>query len=96
MYVVLLYMSVCVFLLYAHSICECRSRGAIRCPVWNTSHTADFMIHIRGDAMLTIGPYGSAGTCIINYAPPQIKGTPSIPETYLSSSVAWGLNLRVG
>ena len=25
-----------------------------------------------------------------------IKGTPSIPETYLSSSVAWGLNLRVG
>ena len=54
-------------LLYAHSICECRSRGAIRC------HTADFMIHVRGDAMLTIGPYGSAGTCIINYAPPQIN-----------------------
>ena len=26
----------------------------------------------------------------------QFKGTPSIPETYLSSSVAWGLNLRVG
>ena len=25
-----------------------------------------------------------------------IKGTPSIPETYLLSSVAWGLNLRVG
>ena len=25
-----------------------------------------------------------------------IKGAPSIPETYLSSSVAWGLNLRVG
>ena len=25
-----------------------------------------------------------------------LKGTPSIPETYLSSSVAWGLNLRVG
>ena len=25
-----------------------------------------------------------------------VKGTPSIPETYLSSSVAWGLNLRVG
>ena len=24
-----------------------------------------------------------------------VKGTPSIPETYLSS-VAWGLNLRVG
>ena len=24
-----------------------------------------------------------------------IKGTPSIPETYLSSSVAWGLNLSV-
>ena len=60
-------------LLYAHSICECRSRGAIRCPVWNTSHTADFMIHVRGDATLTIGPYGSAGTCIINYAPPQIN-----------------------
>ena len=47
--------------------------GAIRCPVWNTSHTADFMIHVRGDATLTIGPYGSAGTCIINYAPPQIN-----------------------
>ena len=26
----------------------------------------------------------------------MFKGTPSIPETYLSSSVAWGLNLRVG
>ena len=26
----------------------------------------------------------------------KLKGTPSIPETYLSSSVAWGLNLRVG
>ena len=25
-----------------------------------------------------------------------LKGTPSIPETYLLSSVAWGLNLRVG
>ena len=62
-----------VFLLYAHSICDCRSRGAIRCPVWNTSHSADFMIHVRGDATLTIGPYGSAGTCIINYAPPQIN-----------------------
>ena len=44
------------YLLYAHS------RGAIRCPVWNTSHTVDFMIHVRGDATLTIGPYGSAGT----------------------------------
>ena len=43
--------------------------GAIRCPVW-TSHTADFMIHVRVDATLTIGSYGSAGTCIINYAPP--------------------------
>ena len=60
-------------LLYAHSICECRSRGAVRCPIWNTSHTADFMIHVRGDATLTIGPYGSAGTCIINYTPPQIN-----------------------
>ena len=47
--------------------------GAIRCPVWNTSHTADFIIHVRGDATLTIGPYGSAGTCIINYAPAQIN-----------------------
>ena len=38
------------------------------------SHTGDFMIHVRGDATLTIGPYGSAGTCIINYyAPPQIN-----------------------
>ena len=62
-----------VFLLYAHSICESRSQGGIRCPVWNTSHTADFMIHVRGDATLTIGPYGSTGTCIINYAPPQIN-----------------------
>ena len=34
---------------------------------------ADFMIHVRGDATLTIGPHGSAGTCIINYAPPQIN-----------------------
>ena len=40
--------------------------GAIRCPVWNTSHTDDFIIHVRGDATLTFGPYGSAGTCIIN------------------------------
>ena len=48
---------------------------AIRCPVWNTSHTDDFIIHVRGDATLTIGPYayGSAGTCIINYTPPQIN-----------------------
>ena len=61
------------YLLYAHSICECRSLGAIRCPVWNMPHTADFMIHVWGDATLTIGPYGSAGMCIINYAPPQIN-----------------------
>ena len=46
--------------------------GAIRCPVWNTSHTDDFIIHVRGDATLTIGPYGT-GTCIINYTPPQIS-----------------------
>ena len=26
----------------------------------------------------------------------NLKGAPSIPETYLLSSVAWGLNLRVG
>ena len=32
-----------------------------------------FLIQVRGDATLTIGPYGSAGTCIINYAPPQIN-----------------------
>ena len=47
--------------------------GAIRCPVWNTSHTTDFMIRVRGDVTLTIGPYGSTGMCIINYAPPQIN-----------------------
>ena len=47
-------------------------RGVIRCPVWNTSHTADFMIHVWGDATLTIGPYRSAGPCIINYAPPVL------------------------
>ena len=47
--------------------------GAIRCPIWNTSHTDDFIIHVRGDAMLTIGPYGSTGTCIIDYAPPQVN-----------------------
>ena len=47
--------------------------GAIWCLIWNTSHMADFMIHVRGDATLTIGSYGSAGTCIINYAPPQIN-----------------------
>ena len=59
-----------------HSICECRSQGAIRCPVWNTSHTADFMIHVRGEAMLTIGPMEAqerVGLHIINYAPPQIN-----------------------
>ena len=49
------------------------SASAIWCPVWNTSHTADFMIHVRGDATVTIAPYGSTGTCIINYAPPQIN-----------------------
>ena len=42
-------------------------------PYGTWFHTADFMIHDRGDATLTIGPYGSAGTCIINYAPPQIN-----------------------
>ena len=25
----------------------------------------------KGDATLTLGPYESAGTCIINYAPPE-------------------------
>ena len=33
-------------------------------------HTADFMIHVRGDTTLTIGSYGSAGTCIINCVVP--------------------------
>ena len=27
----------------------------------------------RGDAVLTMGPYGSTGTCIINYNPPEIN-----------------------
>ena len=34
---------------------------------------ANFIVHFRGDMTLTIGPYGSAGTCIINYAPPEIN-----------------------
>ena len=38
-------------------------------------------------------PKGELGQVLLS---PQVKGTPSIPETYLSSSVAWGLNLRVG
>ena len=61
------------YILYYMRILSASLRGAIRCPIWKTSHTADFMIHVRGDATLTIGPYGSAGTCIINYAPPQIN-----------------------
>ena len=36
-------------------------------------HTADFIIHVRGDATLTMGLDGSAGTCIINYASPEIN-----------------------
>ena len=37
------------------------------------------MIHVQGDTTLTIGPYGSAGTCIINYAPRQITNRNHIP-----------------
>ena len=78
----------------AHSICECRSRGAIRCPIWNTSHTADFMIYVRGDATLTIGPYGSAGMCIINYAPPQINVIMTLGIVWLFHNIAWFLHNR--
>ena len=41
--------------------------------VWNTPHTADYIIHVRGAVTLTVRPYGSIGTCIINYAPPRIN-----------------------
>ena len=43
------------------------------CSIWNTFHMAYFIIHVSGDATLTMGPYGSAGTCVINYAPRQIN-----------------------
>ena len=58
--------------------------GAIRCPVWNTSHTADFMIHVRGDATLTIGPYGSPGTCIVNCVISQFTDRGERDSTYTS------------
>ena len=52
--------------------------------VWNKKkYSWGLTLYLRG-----------AGILIIPQLP--IKGTPSIPETYLSSSVAWGLNLRVG
>ena len=43
--------------------------GPIRCPV----HIIIFIIHISGDATLTVGPDEKAGTCIINYAPSEIN-----------------------
>ena len=65
--------NICCTSYYAISVFIICALGAIRCPVWNTSHTDDFIIHVQGDATLTIGPYGSTGTCIINYTPPQIN-----------------------
>ena len=49
-------------------------------------------IHTRGKSVIDyfMIPIESLCNCV------EFKGTPSIPETYLSSSVAWGLNLRVG
>ena len=45
------------------------------------------VLQIETDAHRTSGMYTVQNT---------LKGTPSIPQTYLSSSVAWGLNLKVG
>ena len=50
----------------------------------------NFNIHIRGDATLTMGPYGSTGTFIINYAPPEnnvvVNGTIHLKALFDCSS----------
>ena len=65
-------------------------------------------ILLWGDAILTIGPYGSAGTCIINYALPQINVVimakavfislsqcqPYVTINAVSQSTAWFLHNR--
>ena len=43
-------------------------RGAIWFPVLNVFHTDRLCYAVLGDATLTIGPYGSPGTCIVNCA----------------------------
>ena len=30
-------------------------------------------MHVRVEVTLTMGPFGSTGTCIINYTPPEIN-----------------------
>ena len=37
-------------------------------PYGTCSIRADYVMQFWGDAMLTIGPYGSPGTCIVNCA----------------------------
>ena len=53
-------------LLYAHSICQCHSRGYHM--VSRMEIRTDYVMQFWGDAMLTIWPYGSPGTCIVNCA----------------------------
>ena len=51
-------------------------RGAriLACVPYGTRSIRPILLYrFRGDAMLSMGPYGSAGTCIINYAPPEIN-----------------------
>ena len=50
----------------------------------------------QAGAVPSRGPIWPGWTLSRVYVLTPIKGTPSIPETYLLSSVAWGLNLRVG
>ena len=62
-----------MYILFASAFHGC----AIQFPVWNTHSIRPILLYtFRGDATLTIAWalwLWSTGTCIINYAPPQIN-----------------------
>ena len=76
------------------------SRSSTRC---RKSSYPCVMVHVVYDYSGTDTQNGVLHSTVVQLADNNkvtighiFKGTPSIPETYLSSSVAWGLNLRVG
>ena len=53
-----------------HSICQCHSWGCHDTMCSILEHVPHGQFY---NAMLTMGPYGSAGLCTMNYTPPQIN-----------------------
>ena len=71
---------------------DCECLGLVKRVDTISQQTDNLKDEIQGNYPQLFKGCGSLpGTCSF-----VLKGTPSIPETYLSSSVAWGLNLRVG